>query len=108
MNRISRGIVESMEAFGIDAAGRTAAGLLLGRAALLGSALYLMLGEDPYTNLKLNGVAYIVAVIWVYYDGILAKRRWSTAWLEAAFLHLAVVQVGNLLALIFGSPVIAE
>jgi hypothetical protein len=81
-----------------------AAGSLMWRAALLGTALYLMLGDDPDANLRLNGASYIVAVVWSYYDGVFAKRMWSIAFLEAVFLHLAGIQVGNLLATIFGNP----
>lgn len=82
----------------------TAAGKLMWRAVLLGTALYLILGNDPDANLKLNGVSYIAAVVWSYYDGVFAKRMWSIAFLEAIFLHLAGIQAGNLLATIFGNP----
>lgn len=83
---------------------RAAAGVLL-RGALLGTALYLMIGNDPFANLKLNGVSYIAAVVWSYYDGALARRKWSTAWLEGLFMHLAGIQMGNILSFVFGNPV---
>jgi hypothetical protein len=83
---------------------RAAAGVLL-RGALLGTALYLMIGNDPFANLKLNGVSYIAAVVWSFYDGVLARRKWSTAWLEGLFMHLAGIQMGNILAFVFGYPV---
>ena len=82
-------------------------GTLIWRAVLLGTALFLMLGDNPDTNLKLNVAAYIAAVLWCFYDGVFARRRWSIAWLEAIFLHLAVIQVGNLLATIVGNPLVA-
>lgn len=56
-------------------------------------------------NLKLNGISYIAAVVWSYYDGALARRKWSTAWLEGLFMHLAGIQMGNILAFVFGNPV---
>ncbi|WP_149755205.1 hypothetical protein [Roseivivax sediminis] len=83
-----------------------ATGALMWRGVLLGTALYLLLGEDPEANLKLNGVSYIVAVVWFYYDGMFARRVWSMAFAEAIFLHLLGIQVGNLLALIFGNPLL--
>jgi len=84
----------------------SAAGALVWRGVLLGTALYLLLGEDSVANLKLNGVSYIVALVWTYYDGTFARRIWSMAFVEAAFLHIFGVQVGNLLAAIFGNPVL--
>lgn len=79
-------------------------GALMWRGVLLGTALYLLLGEDPEANLKLNGVSYIVALVWAYYDGMFARRIWSMAFVEAIFLHLLGIQVGNLLAAFFGNP----
>jgi len=79
---------------------------LMWRAFLLGTALYLMLDSEPDSNLKLNGVSYIAAFLWAYYDGLIARRIWSIACLEAIFLHLAGVQVGNLLTLTLGNPVL--
>jgi len=90
---------------GLTRDGWRIAGILLWRAVLLGTGLYLILTSEQDTNLRLNLVAYIVAVVWSYYDGLFAKGWWRLAWLEAIFLHLAGVQVGNFLALLFGNPV---
>lgn len=84
-----------------------AAGRLLWRGAILGTALYLLIGSDPSVNLKLNGVSCIAAMIWCYYDGVFARRKWSVAWFEGLIMHLAGIQIGNILALIFGDPVLA-
>lgn len=101
LGRISNRLAET----GLHPQGLSAVSDLLWRAVLLGSILYLTLGSEPAANLKLNAMAYMVAVIWSYYDGVFVKRMWSIAWLEAIFLHLAAVQVGSLLALLFGNPV---
>lgn len=77
---------------------------VLWRGALLGIALYLLLGDDPSVNLKLNGVSFIVAMVWSYYDGAFSRRRWSIAWSEGLIMHLAGVQVANILSLIVGHP----
>lgn len=98
--------VERLQRTGISADTLRATGALMWRGVLLGAALYLLLGEDPEANLKLNGVSYIVAVIWSYYDGMFARRVWSMAFVEAIFLHLLGIQVGNLLAVIFGNPLL--
>lgn len=97
-------IVARLAKTGLRRDSLAAAGSLMWRAALLGTALYLMLGDDPDANLKLNGVSYFAATVWSFYDGVFAKRMWSIAFLEAVFLHLAGIQVGNLLATIFGNP----
>jgi hypothetical protein len=89
---------------GLTAEGVQAAGVLVWRALLIGTALYLSLSEDRYVNLQRNLIAYIVAFVWCYYDGLLVKRRWSLAWIEAILLHLLVVQVGNILSFVFGDP----
>ncbi len=78
--------------------------VLFWRGFLLGTALYLLLTSDPVRNLRYNAIAFIAAYIWTYYDGLMVKRRWSLAWTEALFLHLLTVQFGNILILIFGSP----
>ena len=104
--RIFNSFVVKLQETGLQSASIHAAGLLIWRAVLLGTALYLMIASDADANLKLNGVFYIAAVIWTYYDGVIAKRIWPMAFLEAIFLHLIGVQVGNLLAAIFGNPVI--
>lgn len=82
-------------------------GALMWRGVLLGTTLYLALRDDPETNLKLNGISYILALLWAYYDGLFAKRRWPFAFPEAIFLHLCGVQVANLLILLFGNPLFA-
>jgi len=58
----------------LDAAKR-----LMTRYVLFGMAPYLMLGDDPKANLKLNGVSHITAVIWAYYDGVSVKQIWLIA-----------------------------
>ena len=98
--------VERLQQAGISADTLCATGALLWRGVLLGTALYLLLGKDPEANLKLNGVSYIVALVWSYYDGMFARRVWSMAFVEAIFLHLLGIQVGNLLAAIFGNPLL--
>lgn len=104
--RLLDGFRHGLERTGISADTIRASGALMCRGVLLGSALYLLLGEDPEANLKLNGVSYIVAVVWSYYDGMFARRVWSMAFVEAIFLHLLGIQVGNLLAVIFGNPLL--
>lgn len=99
-------IVAKLYGKGLQADSLKAAGELIWRGVLLGTVLYLVLGENPDANLKLNAVSYIVAAIWAYYDGIFAKRMWLMAFFEAIFLHLAAVQVGNFLALLFGNPLL--
>jgi hypothetical protein len=79
-----------------------------GEVHFFGTALYLLIGSDPSVNLKLNGVSYIAAMIWCYYDGVFARRKWSVAWFEGLIMHLAGIQIGNILALIFGNPVLAR
>ncbi|WP_146203000.1 hypothetical protein [Silicimonas algicola] len=76
------------------------------RGILLGTALYLLIGEDAEANLKLNGVSYIVALVWAYYDGMFIRRIWAMAFVEAAFMLLIGVQVANLLAAVFGNPML--
>lgn len=76
------------------------------RGVLLGCALYLALGDDPVRNLRYNLISYIIAIVWCYYDGIGASRRWSTAWYEGLLLHLIGIVVGKVLILAFGSPLL--
>lgn len=83
-----------------------ATGALMWRGVLLGTALYLLICEHPEVNLKLNGASYIVAIVWAYHDGMLARRIWSMAFVQAIVLQLLGVQVGNLLAAIFGIPLL--
>lgn len=98
--------VERLQRTGISVDTLRTTGAMMWRGVLLGSVLYLLLGEDPEANLKLNGVFYIVAVVWSYYDGIFARRVWWIAFVEAIFLHLLGIQVGNLLAAMFGNPLL--
>ncbi|RBI67537.1 hypothetical protein DQW77_17525 [Roseovarius sp. TE539] len=105
-SRFFDGLVERLLRTGISAGTLRATGALMWRGVLLGTALYLLLGEDPEANLKLNGVSYIVAVVWSYYDGMFARRVRSMAFVEAIFLHLLGIQVGNLLAVTFGNPLL--
>ena len=73
-----------------------ATGALMWRGVLLGTALYLLLGEDPEANLKLNGVSYIVAlVLGLLRWQCLPEGIWSMAFVEAIFLHLLGIQVGK-------------
>ena len=102
--RLLDGFRHGLERTGISADTIRATGALMWRGVLLGSALYLLLGEDPEANLKLNGVSYIVALVWSYYDGMFARRIRLIAFVEAIFLHLLGIQVGNLLAAFFGNP----
>lgn len=104
--RLFDGFRHGLERTGISAATLHATGALMWRGVLLGAALYLLLGDDPEVNLKLNGVSYIVALVWSYYDGMFARRIWSMAFVEAIFLHLLGIQLGNLLAAIFGNPLL--
>lgn len=95
---------DCLERVGLTPASARAAAAMMWRATLIGIVLYLSLSDDRYLNLQRNLIAFIVAFVWCYYDGVLTKRRWSFAWIEAVFLHLMVVQVGNLLTFAFGSP----
>lgn len=95
---------DCLERVGLTPASARAAAAMMWRATLIGVVLYLSLFDDRYLNLQRNLAAYIVAFVWCYYDGVLAKHRWSIAWTEAVFLHLMVVQIGNLLTFAFGSP----
>lgn len=104
--RLLDGLAERLQRTGISADTLRAAGPIIWRGVLLGSALYLFVGEDPEANLKLNVVFYIVALVWSYYDGIFARRIWSMAFVEAIFLHLLGIQVGNLVAAFFGNPLL--
>jgi len=97
---------EGIARAGLTREGWRVAGGLLWRAALLGTALYLLLEPDQSANLRLNLLSYIVALVWSYYDGLFVNRLWRYAWIEAIFLHFAGVQIGNLLTLVFGNPVI--
>jgi hypothetical protein len=80
---------------------------LLWRGALLGATLLLSLTDDRYVNLRHNLIAYIVALVWSYYDGVLAHRRLSMAWFEGLLLYLAAVAIANLLNLAIVYPIVA-
>lgn len=85
---------------------RVAICTILWRGVLLGTALFLIIGDDPSRNLRYNAVAYIIAVIWSYYDGLIARRRWPISGIEGLLLYGTIVGFGNLLVLLFGSPII--
>jgi hypothetical protein len=72
---------------------------LLWRGALLGATLLLLITDDRYQNLRHHVVAYIVALVWCYYDGVIAYRRWSLAWFEGLLLYLVAVAIANLVNL---------
>jgi len=94
----------ALEQVGLNRHSMQGTGVLLLRGALLGSALYLALTEDPEINLRLNFIWYAVAVVWSYFDGVLRERSWGWALFEAVPVHLMGLQFGSLLVLIFSSP----
>lgn len=81
---------------------------LLWRGALLGATVFLSLTDDRYQNLRRNLIAYIVAFVWSYDDGAIARRRWSMAWFEGLLLYLVGVAFANLLSLAIAYPIMAE
>ena len=81
---------------------------MLWRGALLGATLFLSLTDDRYENLRHNLIAYIVALVWSYYDGAIANRRWWMAWFEGLLLYLVAVAFANLLSLAIGYPIMTE
>lgn len=93
-----------LDRVGLTSRGMHAALIVLWRGFLLGCALYLALGADQGANLRLNLISYIVALVWSYYDGVIAKCRWSVAAVEGILLHLTAVQVGSLLSILLGMP----
>lgn len=80
----------------------------LWRGGLLGAGLFLSLTDDRHQNLRHNLIAYIVALVWSYYDGVIIRRRWSIAWFEGFLLYLLAVAVANLLSLTTSFPVVSE
>ena len=80
---------------------------LLWRGVLLGTALFLSLSDDRYQNLRHNLIAYLVALVWSYYDGAITHRRWSLAWFEGLLLYLVAVAIANLLSLTIAHPIVA-
>lgn len=64
----------------------------------------MLLTENPNYNLQLNIVSYLVALLWSYHNGPFASGRLSVAWLEGLVMHIVGVLAGNLLILVFGSP----
>lgn len=83
---------------------RRMTGQALGRGSLLGVALYLSLNADPYVNLQINLLSYMVAVIWCFVDGIADRCSWWAPFLEGFAIHVWAVVVGNFLIIIVGSP----
>jgi hypothetical protein len=80
---------------------------IIRRGAILGGAVFLLLTDDPNFNFQLNIISYVVALLWSYYNGTFACGRLSVAWLEGLIVHMIGVVTGNLLILIFGSPLTA-
>lgn len=78
-----------------------------GRGGLLGIVVYLANTPEAEFNLRLNLIIYIAAMVWSYYDGIFARRRWSLAWIEALVLCLVARQIARLLTALFESYLIA-
>lgn len=81
---------------------------MLWRGPLLGTTLLLVLSDDRYRNLRLNLAAYIVAMVWCYYDGMFSRRRWGIAWFEGVLLYVVAVCFANLLGLVFGVTYVVE
>lgn len=94
---------EGLKRIGLGPDAMRAAGTVIWRSVLLGVTLYLALTEDRGTNLRLNLIFYVIALVWSYYDGVVSKRRWHVAWAEAIFVYLAAVQFGRLLWIMFGN-----
>lgn len=55
-----------LAATGFYQEGLSAAGGLLWKGDIRETALYLLIGNDPSVNLKLNGVSYITAMTWCF------------------------------------------
>jgi len=80
--------------------------ILLLRGALIGASFFLVLTDDRSFNLLLNFASLSVACIWTYYRGLLSRRSLPLAFIEGLFLHLIAVGFGNVLVLLFGSPLV--
>lgn len=74
------------------------------RTGLLGLGMYLVLTDDPTRNLRLNALAYVVALVWCRYDGALSRGRWGAAAFEAVIWYLAAVAFARMLVLLIGDP----
>jgi len=74
------------------------------RTGLLGAGMFLALTDDPSRNLRMNAVAYLVALVWCRCDGAFSAGRWGAAAFEAVIWYLAAVGFARLLVLAFGSP----
>jgi hypothetical protein len=48
---------------------------IIGRGAILGGAVFLLLTDDPNYNLQLNIISYAIALLWAYYNGTFARGR---------------------------------
>lgn len=76
------------------------------RTGLLGIGMFLVLTDDPLRNLRLNAIAYLVALVWCRYDGAVSRGRWGAAALEAIVWYLAAVSFARMLVLLFGDPLV--
>jgi hypothetical protein len=74
------------------------------RAGLLGLGLYLVLTDDPSRNLRLNALAYVLALIWCRYDGMLSRGRWGAAAFEAMIWYLIAIGFGRMALWLLGDP----
>jgi len=74
------------------------------RTGLLGIGLFLVLTDDPSRNLRMNVLAYVVALVWCRYDGALSHGRWGAAAFEAIVWYIASVGFARLLLLLLGEP----
>lgn len=66
--------------------------------------MFLVLTDDPSRNLRLNALAYLVALVWCRYDGAVSCGRWGAAAFEAIGLYIAAVSFARILILLFGDP----
>jgi hypothetical protein len=66
--------------------------------------MYLVLTDDPARNLRLNALAYLVALVWCRYDGALSRGWWIAAAFEAVLWYIAAVGLARVLVLLLGDP----
>jgi len=74
------------------------------RTGLLGLGVYFALTGDPARNLRMNALAYVVALVWCRYDGALSRGRWGAAAFEAVLWYIAAVGFARVLVLLLGDP----
>ncbi len=77
---------------------------LLWRCFLIGLLIYLALYQSAAQHLRINVAAYILCGVWCYYDGMLWRRVWHLAFVEAAVWYLFAIQIAKLLIAVFGLP----